>query len=129
MLAAFSIGDNPGQGVASLGVMVLVAALFFLGSRSSRRWPGSAADTRRALEAGRRPRHGASGLVLILVSFGAFMVKVAQANNGSPYFALCADRRRRLRRRDRLPALALLAGEAVAAHDLRDQRALAFGVR
>jgi hypothetical protein len=41
-LLAFWIGDQPGQGVGALGVMAVMAAVFYFGAAARRRSPASA---------------------------------------------------------------------------------------
>ena len=90
MLAAFWIGDKPGDGLMALGVMAAVGALFLFGRRS---------ETLQGLGGpGRDERWAAidmhatalTGLVLIAVIIGAWLVEIASGGDGSPYAALGA---------------------------------------
>ena len=90
MLAAFWIGGSLGDGFAALGVMTAVAALFLFGGRSEtlQGIGGPARDERWAMI----DVHATAltGLVLILAIIGAWLVEVAQGEDGSPYAALGA---------------------------------------
>ena len=90
MFVAFTIGDDPGGGVFSFGVMAAVAALFFFGGRSEtlrglggpgrdERW--AAIDLRASMFA---------GMVVLGVIIGAFMWEIANGDDGSPYAQLGA---------------------------------------
>jgi hypothetical protein len=90
MLAAFWIGGDPAQGAAALGVMAAVGALFGFARRS---------ETLQGLGGpGRDERwekidiHATalSGMVLIVVIIGAFLVDVASGGDGNPYGLLGA---------------------------------------
>jgi hypothetical protein len=90
MLVAFVIGDQPGTGFASLGIMVALAALFFFGGRSEtlRGLGGPGRDERWAMI----DVHATAlaGSVVIGVIIVAFLVEVASGRDGSPYAALGA---------------------------------------
>jgi hypothetical protein len=90
MLGAFLIGDQPGTGFASLGIMVALAALFLFGGRSEtlRGLGGPGRDERWA----KIDVHATAlaGSVVIAVIIGAFLVEVAAGRDGSPYAALGA---------------------------------------
>jgi hypothetical protein len=90
MLGAFWIGDEPGQGVISLGIMTALAALFFFGHRSEtvRALGGPGRDERWAMIDVRAT--ALAGSVLVAVIIGAFLVEVASGRDGSPYAALGA---------------------------------------
>jgi hypothetical protein len=91
MLAAFWIGCNPGEGLGALGVMAAVAALFFFGARRSETLAGLGGPARdERWERIDIHATALSGLVLVLVIIGAFLVEVAQGQDGSPYSALGA---------------------------------------
>lgn len=90
MLAAFWIGDKPGDGLMALGVMAAVGALFLFGRRS---------ETLQGLGGPGRDERWApidlhatalTGLVLIAVIIGAWLVEIASGGDGSPYAALGA---------------------------------------
>ena len=90
MLAAFWIGDNVGDGLMALGVMSLVAAIFLFGTRSEtlQGLGGPGRDERWAMI----DVHATAltGLVLIAVIIGAWLVEVARGEDGSPYAGLGA---------------------------------------
>jgi hypothetical protein len=91
MLGAFWIGGDLGQGLFSLGVMAFVAALFFFGARRSETLAGIGGPARD--ERWERIDVHASaltGLVLVLVIIGAWLVEVAQGKDGTPYAQLGA---------------------------------------
>jgi hypothetical protein len=90
MLGAFWIGDEPGQGVISLGIMTGLAALFFFGrgSETLRGLGGPGRDERWAMIDLRAS--AAAGIVLILIVIGAWLVEVARGQDGSPYSQLGA---------------------------------------
>ena len=85
MLGAFWIGDNPGEGLAALGVMVVLGAVFLFGSRSEtlRGLGGPGRDERWAMI----DIHATAlaGMVLIAAIIGAFLVEIASGGDGSPY--------------------------------------------
>jgi hypothetical protein len=90
MLAAFWIGDRPGDGVVSLGVMAAVGALFLFGGRSEtlRGLGGPGRDERWAMIDLRATAF--AGIVTILVIIGAWLVEIARGGDGNPYGALGA---------------------------------------
>jgi hypothetical protein len=91
MLGAFWIGDDLGQGLASLGIMAFVAALFYFGARRSETLAGIGGPTRdERWEAIDVHATALAGVMVILAIIGAFLVEVAQGKDGSPYSALGA---------------------------------------
>jgi hypothetical protein len=90
MLGAFWIGDEPGQGVISLGIMTGLAALFYFGrgSETLRGLGGPGRDERWA----QIDVHATAlaGSVLVAVIIGAFLIEVATGGDGAPYAALGA---------------------------------------
>jgi hypothetical protein len=90
MLAAFWIGGSLVDGLVAFAVMAAVGALFFFGRRS---------ETLQGLGGpGRDERweqidvHATAltGLILIAVIIGAFLVDVARGGDGNPYGLLAA---------------------------------------
>jgi hypothetical protein len=90
MLGAFWIGDKPGQGLISLGIMTALGAVFLFGRRSEtlRGIGGERRDERFAMIDVRAT--ALAGSVLVAVIIGAFLVEVASGRDGSPYAALGA---------------------------------------
>lgn len=90
MLVAFWIGDKPGDGLVALGIMAAVGALFLLGGRSEtlQGLGGPGRDERWAMI----DLHATAltGLVLVTVIIGAWLVEIARGEDGSPYAALGA---------------------------------------
>ena len=90
MLVAFTIGDNVGQGLISLGIMAVLAAIFAFGRRSEtlQGIGGPGRDERWA----KIDIHATAltGMVLITVIIGAFLVEVAQGEDGQPWSQLGA---------------------------------------
>jgi hypothetical protein len=90
MLGAFALGGNTGDGLAALGVMVALAAgiLVFGRSETVRGLSGPGRDERWAkidITAS-----ALTGMVLICVIIGAFLVEVAQGDDGEPWSQLAA---------------------------------------
>ena len=90
MLAALWSGGHPGEGLAALGVMVLVALGLALGGRSDtvRALRGDGRDERFAMIDMRAT--AAAGLAVILALIVAYLVAVASGRSGQPYEWLCA---------------------------------------
>jgi len=90
MLAAFWIGGHPGDGLAALGVMAALGAVFLFGGRSEtlRGLGGPGRDERWAMIDLRATAF--AGLVTILVIIGAWLVEIAQGEDGNPYGLLGA---------------------------------------
>lgn len=90
MLVAFWIGDKPGDGLVALGIMAAVGALFLFGRRSKtlQGLGGPGRDERWAMI----DLHATAltGLVLITVIIGAWLVEIARGDDGSPFAALGA---------------------------------------
>ena len=90
MLGAFAIGGDLGDGLFALGVMVVLAAgiLVFGRNETVRGLSGPGRDERWAkidITAS-----ALTGLVLITVIIGAFLVEVAQGEDGQPWSQLGA---------------------------------------
>ena len=90
MLAAFWIGGDLADGLASLGIMVALAAGILVFGRS---------ETVRGLSGPGRDERWAkiditatalTGMVLVAVIIGAFLVEVAQGEDGEPWSQLGA---------------------------------------
>ena len=91
MLGAFWIGDNLGDGLFSFGVMAVVGALFYFGARRSETLAGLGGPARdERWERIDIHATALTGLVLILVIIGAWLVEVAQGKDGTPYAQLGA---------------------------------------
>jgi hypothetical protein len=90
MLGAFALGGDVGTGLASFGVMAALAAGILVFGRS---------ETVRGLSGPGRDERWAkiditatalTGMVLITVIIGAFLVEVAQGEDGEPWSQLGA---------------------------------------
>ena len=90
LFAAYAIGDNPGDGAISFGVMAVVAALFLFGGRS---------ETLRGLGGPGRDERWASidiratafaGTVAFTAILAAFLWEIANGDDPSPYSQLGA---------------------------------------
>jgi hypothetical protein len=91
MLGAFWIGGDLGQGLSAAAVMLVVAALFYFGGRRSETLAGIGGPARdERWERIDVHATALAGSVLVLVIIGAFLVEVAQGQDGSPYSALGA---------------------------------------
>ena len=91
MLGAFWIGDDLGQGLASLGIVAFVAVLFYFGARRSETLAGIGGPTRdERWETIDVHATALAGVAVFLAIIGAFLVEVAQGKDGSPYSALGA---------------------------------------
>jgi drug/metabolite transporter (DMT)-like permease len=90
MLAAFAIGDNLGDGLMSFGVMVAVALgiVVFRRNETVSGLSGPGRDERWE----RIDIHATAltGMVLIAVIIGAFLVEVARGEDGQPWSLLGA---------------------------------------
>ena len=90
MLGAFAIGGDLGDGLFALGVMVVLAAgiLVFGRNETVRGLSGPGRDERWAkLDI---TASALTGLVLITVIIGAFLVEVARGEDGQPWSQLGA---------------------------------------
>jgi len=90
MLGAFAIAGNPEEGLAPLGIMTAVGALFLFGSRS---------ETLQGLAGPKRDERWAmidihatalTGLFLVFVIIGAWLYEIASGQDGSPWSQLGA---------------------------------------
>jgi hypothetical protein len=85
MLAAMAIGGHPGAGLASLGIMTALAAVFLFGGRSEtiRGLRGDGRDERfRQIDIESTAFAGTAVLTAVIV---AFVVEVAQGHSGAPF--------------------------------------------
>ena len=91
IFAAFAIGGDAGSGAASAGVLVLLGAVFYFGGRRSETLAGLGGPGR-----DERWQHidvhatALTGVVLICLILGAWLVEIAQGHDGSPYGQLAA---------------------------------------
>src|SRR3954447_23101258 len=91
MFGAFAIGGNPGDGATSAAVLVLAGAVFYFGARRSETLAGLGGPGR-----DERWQHidvhatALTGVVLVCVIIGAWLVAIAQGHDGSPYGQLGA---------------------------------------
>ena len=91
IFAAYWIGDEPGVGAGAVGVMAVMAAIFWFGARRSETLSGLGGP-------GRDERwqqidvHATAlaGLVVLIAIIAAWLVEVAQGEDGSPYTQLGA---------------------------------------
>jgi hypothetical protein len=85
MLGAFALGGDVGDGLVSLGIMVAVAAgiLVFGRSETVRGLSGPGRDERWTMI----DIHATAitGMVLVIVVIGAFLIEVAQGKDGEPW--------------------------------------------
>ena len=89
MFAAFAIGGDTASGATSAGVLLLVGAVFYFGGRRSETLAGLGGPGRdERWERIDVHATALTGLVLILVIIGAWLVEIAQGKDGSPYAAL-----------------------------------------
>ena len=90
ILGAFALGGNVRDGLMSFGVMLALAAAILLGSRSEtvRGLAGPGRDERWAMI----DIHATAltGMVLVTVIIGAWLVEIARGEDGMPYSALGA---------------------------------------
>jgi hypothetical protein len=85
MFGAFTIGGDAGQGVISIGIMAVLAAVFAFGRRSEtlQGIGGPGRDERWAMIDLRAT--AMAGMVTIVFIIGAFLYEVAKGEDGSPY--------------------------------------------
>ena len=88
-LVAFWLGGNPGQGLASLGVMAGLGVVFLIGGRSDL-IRGPWRRSRRVLGADRRARTALAGIVVITAVIGMCLWEWGHGRDGSPYSQLGA---------------------------------------
>ena len=91
IFAAFAIGGDAGSGAASAGVLLVLGAVFYFGGRRSETLAGLGGPGR-----DERWQHidvlatALTGVVLVCVIIGAWLVEIAQGQDGSPYGQLGA---------------------------------------
>jgi hypothetical protein len=91
MFAAFAIGGDIASGAYSAAVLVFIGAVFYFGARRSETLAGLGGPGRdERWERIDVHATALTGLVLILVIIGAWLVEIAQGKDGSPYAALGA---------------------------------------
>jgi hypothetical protein len=90
MFGAFAIGGNAGDGAVGFAVMACVAALFLFGRRSEtlQGLGGPGRDERWAMIDLRATAF--AGMVTITAILGAFLYRIADGQDGSPYSQLGA---------------------------------------
>ena len=89
MFAAFAIGGDAASGAYSAAVLLFVGAVFYFGARRSETLAGLGGPGRdERWERIDVHATALTGLVLILVIIGAWLVEIAQGKDGSPYAAL-----------------------------------------
>ena len=91
MFTAFAIGGDAASGAFSAAVLLFVGAVFYFGARRSETLAGLGGPGRdERWERIDVHATALTGLVLILVIIGAWLVEIAQGKDGSPYAALGA---------------------------------------
>ena len=91
MFTAFAIGGDAASGAYSAAVLLFVGAVFYFGARRSETLAGLGGPGRdERWERIDVPATALSGMVLVLVIIGAWLVEIAQGKDGSPYAALGA---------------------------------------
>src|SRR4051794_16492695 len=90
VFVAFVLGGNAGDGAKAAGVLVLVAAVFALGTRSEtlQGLGGPGRDERWAMIDLRAT--ALAGLVTIVVVIGSWVWEIAHGRDGSPYGQIAA---------------------------------------
>jgi hypothetical protein len=91
IFAAFAIGGDAASGAYSGALLLFVGAVFYFGGRRSETLAGLGGPGRdERWERIDIHATALTGLVLILVIIGAWLVEIAQGKDGSPYAALGA---------------------------------------
>jgi len=91
MFTAFAIGGDAASGAFSAAVLLFVGAVFYFGARRSETLAGLGGPGRdERWERIDVHATALTGLVLILVIIGAWLIEIAQGKDGSPYAALGA---------------------------------------
>ena len=91
IFVAFAIGGDAASGAYSAAVLLFVGAVFYFGARRSETLAGLGGPGRdERWERIDVHATALSGMVLVLVIIGAWLVEIAQGKDGSPYAALGA---------------------------------------
>jgi hypothetical protein len=91
IFTAYAIGDNAADGVYGFLVMAALAAVFYFGARRSETLSGLGGPGRdERWERIDLAATALAGIVLITVIIGAWLVEVAEGQDGSPYTQLGA---------------------------------------
>jgi len=91
IFVAYWIGDRPAVGAVGAGIMILMAALFWFGSRRSETLSGLGGPGRdERWESIDLAATALTGVVVITAIIVAWLVDVAQGGDGSPYTQLGA---------------------------------------
>jgi hypothetical protein len=91
IFTAFAIGGNPGDGAISGAVLLVLGGVFYFGARRSETLAGLGGPGR-----DERWEHidvlatALTGIVLILVIIGAWLIEIAKGHDGNPYGLLGA---------------------------------------
>jgi hypothetical protein len=90
IFAAMAIGGNPGDGIRSLGVMAVAAAVFWFGGRSEtlRGLGGPGRDERWSMIDLRASAF--AGAAVLLVLSGSWLWELARGEDGNPYGQIMA---------------------------------------
>ena len=91
IFGAYAIGDQAGLGAGAFGVMALMAAIFWFGARRSETLSGLGGPGRdERWERIDMHATALAGIVIITAIIVAWLVEVAQGDDGSPYTQLGA---------------------------------------
>jgi uncharacterized YccA/Bax inhibitor family protein len=91
IFTAFAIGGDAAGGAISAAVLLLVGAVFYFGGRRSETLAGLGGPGRdERWERIDVHATALTGLVLVVVIIGAWLVEIAQGKDGSPYTQLGA---------------------------------------
>src|SRR3954469_22881894 len=89
IFSAFAIGGDATGGAISASLLLLVGAVFYFGGRRSETLAGLGGPGRdERWERIDVHATALTGLVLVVVIIGAWLVEIAQGKDGSPYAAL-----------------------------------------
>jgi hypothetical protein len=91
VFAAFAIGGNAGDGAKAFALFVVIAVVFYFGSRRSDTLGGLGGSGRDERWAAIDLRASAfAGFVVILTAIGAWLYELADGRDGDPYGRLLA---------------------------------------